>query len=262
MTDHDTVEALPAVTDAAAAHGITVVPGIEITSVWKGIDVHILGYFFDPRSPALGAFLERQRADRLDRLHLMAARLAEAGSPVDIAALVESASASCPQSLGRPHVARALVDAGHAADVGDAFERFLRAGGPAFVPHRGPSPFEAVRIIRRAGGLASLAHPASLNRDDVLPDLVDAGLGAIEAYHSDHTPATVERYRALARLHGLAVSGGSDYHADAAHGASTLGTVTLPVEEFRALAERHLNERSFGDRDPGHDDAGGRRHRG
>lgn len=240
VADHDTVAAVPAVTALAARVGIVVVPGIEITSEWHGIDVHILGYFFDPGSTVLAAFLRRQRADRVDRLHVMAARLADLGNPVDIAALVESADASSPRSIGRPHLAWALVDAGHATDVGDAFERFLRPGGPAFVPRRGPSPSGAVRMIKRAGGCSSLAHPTSVGHDELIPDLVDAGLDAIEAWHPDHSPSVVEHYRRLAQGHGLAVSGGSDYHADPAHGTLTLGSVVLPAEEYEALRERHV----------------------
>jgi len=231
---------VPAVTTLAARAGIVVVPGIEITSVWRGLDVHVLGYFFDPGSAVLASFLERQRADRVDRLHVMAARLADLGSPVDIAGLVDSGDAPDPRSVGRPHLARALVDAGHASDVGDAFERFLRAGGPAFVPRRAPSPFDVVRMIRRAGGCSSLAHPLSVGHDELIADLVNAGLDAIEAWHPDHSPAVVEHYRRLARRHGLAVSGGSDYHADPAHGTLTLGSVVLPAEEYEALRQQHL----------------------
>jgi predicted metal-dependent phosphoesterase TrpH len=213
--------------------------------VWRGIDVHVLGYFFDPASTVLASFLERQRVDRVDRLHHMAARLAEMGGPVDVAALVERAGASSPHAIGRPHLARALVEAGHATDIGDAFERFLRSGGPAFVPRRGPSPFDAVRLIEQAGGLSSLAHPASLGHDELIPDLARAGLGAIEAWHPYHSPSVVERYRELARRHMLAVSGGSDYHADPAHGAPLLGTALLPADEYEALKRRHASRTPY-----------------
>ena len=249
VTDHDTVAALPAVTALAQRAGIAVIPGIEITAVWRGIDVHVLGYFIDPVSIVLASFLERQRADRIDRLLRMAALLEGLGCPVDVAGLLDRDRASSPCSIGRPHLARALVEAGHAAGIADAFERFLRPGAPAYVPRRGPSPFDAVGMIAGAGGLSSLAHPASLGHDELIPDLARAGLGAIEAWHPDHSPAVVERYRELARRNGLAVSGGSDYHGDPAHGAHVLGTVLLPASEYEALERRH---RSGTDHDRGH----------
>jgi predicted metal-dependent phosphoesterase TrpH len=169
----------------------------------------------------------------------MASRLADLGSPVDITAIVEDPGAAGPRSVGRPHLARALVDAGYATDVGDAFDRFLRTGGPAFVPRVAPSPFDAVRMIRRAGGCSSLAHPGTVGHDELIPELVAAGLDALEAFHPDHAQPTVERYRQMARRYGLAVTGGSDYHADPAHGTMILGGVVLPPEEFEALRQRH-----------------------
>jgi predicted metal-dependent phosphoesterase TrpH len=144
-----------------------------------------------------------------------------------------------PHAIGRPHLARALVEAGHATDVGDAFDRFLGSSGPAYVPRRGPSPFDAIRIIAQAGGLSSLAHPAVLGHDELIADLAREGLGAIEAWHPDHSPSDIGRYRELAGRHALGVSGGSDYHADPAHGAPLLGSVLLPTDEYAALWRRH-----------------------
>jgi predicted metal-dependent phosphoesterase TrpH len=239
VTDHDTVAALPAVTALAEAAGIVVVPGIEITAVWRGADVHVLGYFLDPASMDLASFLERQRAARVERLRRMADRLAELGCPVDITGWLEQAGTAGPDAVGRPHLARKLVEAGHAADIGDAFGRFLGFGAPAFVPRLGPSPFDVVRAIEQAGGLSSLAHPATLGHDELIPILARAGLGAIEVFHPDHDAATIDHYRALARRHELAASGGSDYHADPARGAPTIGAVLLPVEEYAALEHRH-----------------------
>jgi hypothetical protein len=248
ITDHDTVAAVPAVAALAAGAGIAIVPGIEITAMWRGIDVHVLGYFIDIGSAVLSAFLARQRADRVDRLRLMAARLAEMGSPVDISALLDGPRAAGPHAIGRPHLARALIEAGHAADVGDAFERFLRSGAPAFIPRRGPTPLDAVLAIAEAGGLSSLAHPASLGHDELIPDLAGGGLDAIEAWHPDHSPSVVERYCRLAREYGLALTGGSDFHGDPAHGAPSLGAVLLPAGEYAVLTGRKLGRTRHGDR--------------
>jgi predicted metal-dependent phosphoesterase TrpH len=140
------------------------------------------------------------------------------------------------RAIGRPHVARALVGAGHVATIGDAFDRFLGEGRPAFIARRGASPIEVVTLIRRAGGVPSLAHPGLLAKDEIIPGLAAGGLSAIEAYHGDHSPELQARYLALAGSLGLAVSGGSDYHGEASGRKRTLGTIDLPRAEFERLA--------------------------
>jgi predicted metal-dependent phosphoesterase TrpH len=236
VTDHDTVAAVPAVAALTRDAGMTFVPGIEITAVHDGRDVHVLGYFFDPASATLGAFLERQRADRLRRLGEIIDRLEELGKPVNREKVLAKKVGG--GSLGRPLVARALVQAGHATDIRQAFEELIGEGRPAFVPRVGPQPSEVVGIIADAGGLASLAHPGLLKRDDLIPALVDAGLPALEAFHSDHDPETIERYLALAERYGLAVSGGSDYHGEPVRRKSAFGRVGLPAEHFERLSAR------------------------
>ena len=213
---------------------LELVPGIEISAVAGGRDVHMLGYFIDTASPPLRDFLTRQRSDRLRRVHEMGERLAALGAPVDVAPI--AADAGRGRSVGRPQMADALVSAGHVTTRNEAFDRFLQSGGPAYVPRHGSHPEEVIRIIHDAGGLASLAHPGVSRRDDLLPALVEAGLDALEARHSDHDAVTEARYRALARELGILVTGGSDFHgADAGHRVSALGQVTLPREDFEAL---------------------------
>lgn len=237
VTDHDTVAALAEVRALCAAHGIEFVSGIEITAVWEGRDVHVLGYFFDEASPALADSLAARRRERVARVHAMAARLAELGAPIEIAPIVEAAASRPDYAVGRPQIARALVSAGHTADAREAFDRLIGEGRPAFVPRTGPQPAEVIALIARAGGIASLAHPGLLGRDDLIPDLARRGLAAVEAYHSEHPPEAVERYRALARAHGLAISGGSDYHGEGERDRAP-GTPALPLEDFEALKAR------------------------
>jgi len=199
-----------------------------------GRDVHMLGYFIDTRSPRLVEFLIRQRGDRLRRVNEIGERLAGLGAPVDLTPI--AAAAARGRSVGRPLIADALMAAGHVSSRDEAFDRYLEAGGPAFVPRRGAAPDEVIALIHDAGGLASLAHPGVTRRDDLLPALVASGLDAIEARHSDHDAATEARYRALARDLGVLVTGGSDFHgSDAGHRVSALGQVTLPVEDFETL---------------------------
>ncbi len=239
VTDHDTVASVPAAMRLASAAGLTFVAGIEITAVHNGKDVHMLGYFLDCESRELGDFLTESRADRLRRACLMSQKLSQLGAPIDIDALLAAqGGVNSGKAIARPVVARALVQAGHVQNVQEAFDKYLADDGPAYVPRQGASPPEVIRIIDAAGGIAALAHPGTLNRDELIPSLVDAGLTAIEAYHSDHSRAVTDRYLAMARTYGLAVTGGSDYHGEGTRHAEMFGSISLPANEFDALMHR------------------------
>ena len=246
VTDHDTTAGLAVAREAARCLDIRFVDGIEITAVEADRDVHVLGYFFDPDDDQLGAFLERQREDRVRRVHEIVARLAAAGWHID-AEPVLAAARQAGRSVGRPHIADALVAAGHARDRNDAFDRLVGSNGCAFVPRRGPSAVDVVALIRAAGGIASLAHPGLTRRDDLIPALAEAGLTALEARHADHDGEAEARYRRLALQHGLAVTGGSDFHADGDHHVGTIGQSGLSLEDFAALQERVPPKRRIGE---------------
>ncbi len=243
VTDHDTMAGIKEAAEAAAAHGLEFVPGIEITAVVDRRDVHMLAYFLDPEPPGLAAFLRKQLRDRSRRAREMASKLAELGAPIEIDGLIEAADAA-GRAVARPVVARALVDAGHCRTVRDAFDRWLADGGAAYVARRGASPSDVVRLVARAGGVSALAHPGLLGRDELVPSLAKAGLGAIEVYHSEHDSATEAHYRRLAEQHGLAVCGGSDYHGDDHHRAKRFGRVALPRDKFLSLLQRLLHAHS------------------
>jgi len=236
VTDHDTVAALAEVRVAASVAGLDLVPGIEVTAVAGDRDLHILGYFIDERHVGLAAFLTEQRADRRRRIAEILERLSDLGvhlAPADV-----FGREAPGRAIGRPAVARALVASGHAADINDAFLRYLGDGGSAFVPRRGASPETVIALIVDAGGVASIAHPGKSNRDDLLPTLAARGLGGVEAFHPDHSEADVARYRAFAEHAGLAVTGGSDYHGPGSGRASALGQVTLPEACYAELRQR------------------------
>ena len=237
VTDHDTVAGLAEARAAAEPRGMTFVNGIEITAVEAERDVHVLGYFFDPEHEGLQRFLQAQREDRVRRVREMTARLAALGLPIDADPLVQLGLES-GRSVGRPHVAAALVSAGYVRTRDEAFDRYLERSGPAFVPRRGAPVAEVVRVLAAAGGVASLAHPGLTQVDELIPGFARAGLAAIEARHSDHAPHTEERYRQFARTHSLAVSGGSDFHADGGHHQGGLGRVTLDPADFAVLRSR------------------------
>jgi len=238
VTDHDTVSGCEAAAAACAAARITLVPGIEITAVRDEADVHVLGYFIEPSSPRLQAFLDEQRLARLDRLRRMAARLEILGIDIDIDEVLRPAVEDPKKAAGRPWIARALIASGHVTTTSDAFERYLARGRPAFVPRSGAPPPEVIERIHEAGGIASLAHPALIGRDEWIEGMVSQGLDAIEAYHSEHDERATARYVAMAAAMGVSVSGGSDFHGDASHGPANPGAVSLPEHEYEKLLRR------------------------
>jgi len=235
VTDHDTVAAVADVAALASARGMTTLTGIEITAVEEGRDVHVLAYGFRADDPALLTFLTAQLAARRERTVRIGARLAELGAPVDIDAVM--ASVPTGRSVGRPHIARALVAAGHVRSVAEAFDRWLSGGCPAFVAREGASVASVVGVVSGAGGVASLAHPGKAGVDARLRAFVDAGLPAIEVFHPDHPPALRERYREFAESHGLLMTGGSDYHGEPEQ-HRTPGCARVPDEVWAALSAR------------------------
>lgn len=237
VTDHDTTAAIADACGYARTRGLDVIPGIEITAVHAGADVHMLGYFFDPAEPQLAAFLAGQRTNRLQRVDAIGRRLAELGMPIDVAPILADARTDRGRSVGRPQVARALIAAGYVADMREAFDKWLGRGCPAYVERSGASPQKVVDIVHDAGGLVSMAHPGRTAMDDLIEPLAACGLDAIEVYHSDHGPDEVVRYREIADRLRLLITGGSDFHGDPAR-AIVPGTATLPPDDWARLCER------------------------
>jgi 3',5'-nucleoside bisphosphate phosphatase len=244
VTDHDTTAAASAAAAACADARIEFVPGIEITAVVDGTDVHVLGYFLDAGSPVLSAFLAEQRQRRVERIRQMVERLAGLGIALDVDAILGPSTRDGAKAAGRPWIARALVGAGVVANTREAFDKYLKRGQPAFVPRIGPLPAEVFAQIHAARGIASLAHPGLLGRDDLIPGFTASGLDALEAHHSKHTPDDTARYLGLADRHGLVVSGGSDFHGDPSHDVVGPGGVSLPRERFQALKDRCATRRA------------------
>lgn len=239
VADHDTVAAVEEAVRLASHAGLQCVTAVEITAVHESKDVHVLGYFFDVQSPALLAFLEEGRRDRLRRAHAMSERLAALGVPIDMDRLLdETGGANSGKAIARPVVARALVAAGHVASVQEAFDRFLAEGRPAYCARIGASPRDVVRVIADAGGIASLAHPGPLGKDSLIEALAGDGLTALECFHSEHDEATTRKYLEIAHRLGLAVTGGSDFHGPGARRAERFGNVGLPQQYFDELVAR------------------------
>lgn len=245
ITDHDTVDALEEGQREAGAAGLTLIPGVEISAYWRKVEFHILGYFIDPRNAALEAFLRGTREARHLRLHAMLTRLQAMGIAVPARDVI---ARSRDGNVGRPHLARALVERGIVVSTDEAFDRYLGTDKPAYVPRPDVSVEQAIQVIRKAGGIASLAHPGIHNRDEAIPDLVAAGLRAIEVYHPKHAFGRAARYRRLARRFGLLTTGGSDFHGESdAERASVPGVPCLPTADFDELlaAEEARGSRRF-----------------
>jgi 3',5'-nucleoside bisphosphate phosphatase len=234
LTDHDTGTHLAEVRRLAGDAGLAFVPGIEITAVWQGSDIHMLAYFVDPSSPRMSAFLEQQRVDRERRARLISERLAALGVPIDIERTIADAH---PTTISRPLIARALVDAGHVSGFRLAFNTYLAECGRAYVPRLGATPGDVVDLVTADGGAVSMAHPGVTRHDELIPALAERGLTAIEAFHSDHDAKDVARYLALAGLLGLAVTGGSDFHGTYDR-ERELGDSVLPAEHFAEFCRR------------------------
>lgn len=232
ITDHDTVGAYEEAKPAAEELGIELIPGVELSANVGGRDVHLLGYGFDLENEPLRAHLARYRAERVRRAEAIVAKLGALGHPVSIERVREIAGGGV---IARPHVARALVEAGHVEAVQDAFARFLGADAPAFVPKGTAGPEELVALVHDAGGVVALAHPAEFVSLDLLARLLRAGLDGIETVHPMHGDGLTKRWRAVARRHGLFETGGSDYHGFHEADEARFGAYTVPAYRVRAL---------------------------
>ena len=234
LTDHDSVEGCAATAQACAAAGIEFVAGAELTAEQDGNELHLLGYFIDMQNGRLLTQIARFQAVRQDRIREMVSRLNKLKVPLSAEAVFVLANCRAP---GRPHVARALVQAGLCGNLDEAFERFLKKNRPAWVPKFKMSAGEAIDLIHQAQGVAVLAHPGLNRTDEVIPGLVEAGMDGIECFHTKHSTATSEHYLELADRFHLLVTGGSDCHG-LSKGRPLIGTVKVPYQHVEQLKTR------------------------
>ncbi|MFF0427353.1 PHP domain-containing protein [Streptomyces sp. NPDC004520] len=238
LTDHDTTRG-HAEAIAALPEGLTLVTGAELSCRMDGIGLHMLAYLFDPAEPALLAERELVRDDRVPRARGMVAKLQELGVPVTWEQVARIAGDG---SVGRPHVAEALVELGVVPDVSGAFTPdWLADGGRAYVDKHELDPVDAIRLVKAAGGVTVFAHPLAVKRGQVLPEasvarLAEAGLDGIEVDHMDHDEATRARLRGLAKELGLLTTGSSDYHGS--RKTCRLGEYTTDPEIYGEITRR------------------------
>jgi len=231
LTDHDTTAGVSRARAAAAGRSLEVITGVEVSTTTNGFELHILGYFVDPDHPALMAYEAAAGTRRDERMQEMVDNLQSAGIDVTFEAVVEAAGED-RGNLGRPHLARALLDAGYVSTVSEAFDRFIGNSHPAYVPTRLLTPEAGIELIVSAGGVPIWAHPWDEHLGRLLPGLVREGLRGIEVYRPRTPPHRVAELERLARKEGLLVSGGSDWHGP---DDGSLGTFRVRDDEVKGL---------------------------
>jgi predicted metal-dependent phosphoesterase TrpH len=241
VTDHDSTEGLAeALEEAERRRPLEIIPGIEINCDVEGAEIHVLGYLMDWQAEWFQDFCREQRRERRARVHRMVERLAAIGMPLEadeVFAIVKEGSA------GRPHVAQVMVAHGYVKTVREAFDKYLGSGKPGHVPRKKVTPEDAVRIIRKAGGVPVFAHPGLADRDELIPGLIAAGLMGIECYYTEHSAAQRASYLQICKDQDLVATGGSDFHGPKVR-AAILGSPTVPMAAVDALRAKAALSRS------------------
>lgn len=229
IADHDSVSGVKAAMEAGSKFGIEVIPGVELHTGYDGQEFHILGYFVDWRDKWFNEKLLAVQEVRVDKAKMILEKLRSLN--IDLSYNVVNVITG--GIVGRPQIAQALLDRGYVRTVQEAFERYLGIDRPAYVRKYPLSPPEAIKMIRRGGGISALAHPVFANTDEALPELVDQGLQGIEVYHSKHDVVSTRHFEALAKKYDLLIVGGSD-----AHGREvSIGAVRIPYRFIEKLKE-------------------------
>ncbi|ADY56493.1 PHP domain protein [Syntrophobotulus glycolicus DSM 8271] len=240
ITDHDTIQGFAEGKKAALQYNIDFIPGIEINTDWCGREVHILGYGIDPESREFNHKLAVIRDKRKERINKIVEKLRGLGLDISIE---EVESKGKGVSIGRPHVAQVLVDRGYARNVKDAFSNYLGIGTQAYVPRYKLKPEEAIAMIRKAKGVAVLAHPGAQGLFWEISRWKDAGLQGIEVYHPEHHEESIEKYTGLAAKMGLVITGGSDFHGESIKpgiGIGDWGVDKITVAGLKELFNRQI----------------------
>ena len=240
ITDHDTVDAIaPAI---AASEDLEIIAGVELSACEGNADIHLLGYFVDSENSELAESLQVFRSYRYQRAQVMVEKLHALGIRLAFDDVL-SCAGGATASVGRPHVAQALVENGYVATMDEAFRSYLGSRGPAYAPKSKLSVPDAIRLVHAAGGVAVLAHPHSLNRDELIPSFVEAGLDGLEGIYPDHTDAVQRHYRQIAAKHEIVITGGTDYHGGKI-GRPDLGSLRIPYSYLEILKSRRSSQPS------------------
>ncbi len=244
LTDHDSTSGVDAALAAARGTDLEIIPGVELNTDVPAGEAHVLGYYLDHHHPAFERLLAGRRRARFARGEAMVEKLRSLGFDVSWDRVQEIAGAgeggAEGGAVGRPHVARALVEQGYVASVQEAFERYLGRNGPAYVPYAKFTPEEAIRAVRLAGGVPVLAHPMTYpGYEAALPAMIEAGLAGLECYYGLLQPAEIQPILDVAARFGLVATGGSDFHGTDGPLIASLGMTSVPPSVVTALKARH-----------------------
>jgi len=237
ITDHDTLDGIEPAMKAGHVYGIEVIPGVELSTENNGKEIHILGYLIELSCKEFIDRISLFRSYRVERIEKMVVKLHGLGFPVDMERVMAISGAG---SVGRPHLAAAMVEAGAVADLAEAFDKYIGTGCPAYVPRYKVEPVEAVQLIRKAKGIPVFAHPGLSNSSELIPGLVQSGLIGLEAYHPAHSRELSAYYCRLADEHGLIVTGGSDYHGLGHKEGNVLGMATVSYAVLQEMKKRRM----------------------
>ncbi|MBD0379331.1 PHP domain-containing protein [Paenibacillus sedimenti] len=242
ITDHDTVSGIAEALDEGRKLGIEVVPGVEISTVARNQDIHVLGYFIDVNDALFLERLESLRETRDRRNEMIIERLQQLGLSItmdEVFQEVENVKTK-GDTVGRPHIAAVLLNKGYVSSVSEAFERYLGKGAAAYANPPRIEPAMAIQWIHEAGGTAVLAHPGIYHDDELVEIIIGQGLDGIEVYHSDHTPDDEARYVGLAHRFGLLMTAGSDFHGERGGVVfhAPIGARTIGIDILSSLQKR------------------------
>jgi predicted metal-dependent phosphoesterase TrpH len=235
IADHDTTTGVSEALAAQAAHDVIVVPGVEVSASHPSGDVHILGYWMDHDDPAFQAFLEKPRSARGRRIVQMCECLRGLGLEVRPEEVFEEAGGT--DAVGRPHLARVLLEKGYVKDMEEAFRNYLKKGTPGYVKRIKTTTAETIAMIHKCGGISVIAHPGLLEDPGLVDSLIKEGAMGIEVLCHEHDDEEVERFSELADRNGLLKTGGSDYHGDTLEKTFRLGDLKVPYRFFLELKE-------------------------
>ncbi len=235
ITDHDTVGGLEESLALGKQYDIEVIPGVELSATMNDREIHILGYFMDHHNQILLDSLAEFRVERLRRAERIVGKLNKMNIPLSMESVLANTSGDC---VGRPHIANALVNEGHAEDYHQAFRKYIGDGKPAFEKKVCFSPEATVRLIAEAGGLSFLAHPGKSISEEFLIQLIDAGLDGIEVVHPSHTTEHIQYYRGIVSEYCLLECGGSDFHGGKKGDETVLGQYTIPTASVDMMRRR------------------------
>jgi predicted metal-dependent phosphoesterase TrpH len=238
ITDHDVVEGIDRAVAKGEELGVEVIPGIEFTTEVLDTEVHILGYYIDHRDHSLLKTIKKIQKSREERIFKICEKLKELGIPLEAKKVFEIAG---HRAAGRPHVARALIQEGYVKNFREAFGKYIDFHGPAYVSHYKLLPEDAIKLVIAAKGIAVYAHPAVSNCDQIIPDLITAGLAGIEVYYPGHTEEQTKHYLNLAKKYALLVTGGSDYHGRRSGREIGIGYVSIADDLMEKIKNEYLH---------------------